>query len=157
MVGLLARNNQITRLVSCTRCCVTFYAYHSLTTTLQSIQLIYIHYKMYPTAVTQDCIQSLQLADTFFSSLVSFLRFDWRFPMISMVIGSWDSFRASVARPPPRRTARWALNTCPASPLARFLPPSASSSARSYLVSLHWCPWSFGRSLLHHCAASRMN
>jgi len=76
---------------------ITF-TYNSTIDTYAEILLIFTLQNVF-IAVAEDCLQSLQLADIFSSPVFSFV------PMISTVIGSSDSFRASAFLPPPRQTA----------------------------------------------------
>jgi len=76
---------------------ITF-TYNSTIDTYVEILLIFTLQNVF-IAVAEDCLQNLQLADIFSSPVFSFV------PMISTVIGSSDSFRASAFLPPPRQTA----------------------------------------------------
>ena len=76
---------------------ITF-TYNSTIDTYAEILLIFTLQNVF-IAVAEDCLQSLQLADILSSPVFSFV------PMISTVIGSSDSFRASAFLPPPRQTA----------------------------------------------------
>ena len=77
---------------------ITF-TYNSTIDTYVEILLIFTLQNVF-IAGAEDCLQSLQLADIFFSSPVFCL-----VTMISTVTGFSDSFRASAFLPPPRQTA----------------------------------------------------
>lgn len=140
---------------ACTRCyilCIWHTQLYNWYSTCWDSTDIYITKKVIPVLSRNKSVLRT-LRDLDFS--VHF--FLYVFAMISWVIGSSGSSQASAFLPQLQQTAHWALSTCPACLSAHFLLPLAFSSAQSYPVSVHWCPWSSGILLLHHYVASGMN